>query len=405
MLAMTRRAVVAKRAGNPTLSAGGQSALAEYAYALHHEQDLSADTRRNYLSDLRQFAAWCEGTWGDGQGDVERFAPAAVTTPTIPAYRAHLQAVARLAPATSNRHLVSLKRYCAWACDRGLVALDPARPVKLVPRVPTPPRHLSDKEEAALLAVVTAHGTPRDRTLLVTALHTGLRAEELCNLQRADLAIAARSGQVTVYGKRNKYREMPLNSTARAALGAWLATLPPDTACLFPSRRGGGQRCRAAPRRAARDRGRGGLRTGVRGIVVAIGIASVPDFARIARAAAISERERDYVAAAHAIGASPGRIMRRHVLPNVVPPLLIQLSVALSFAVLLEAGLSFLGLGIQPPQPSWGSMLQVARTYLYQVPSYTVVVGLALSMLLIGFNFIADALRDILDPRLNRELR
>jgi len=145
--------------------------------------------------------------------------------------------------------------------------------------------------------------------------------------------------------------------------------------------------------------------TGVRGIVVAIGIASVPDFARIARAAAISEREHDYVAAAHAIGASPGRIMRRHVLPNVVPPLLIQLSVALSFAVLLEAGLSFLGLGIQPPQPSWGSMLQVARTYLYQVPSYTVVVGLALSMLLIGFNFIADALRDILDPRLNRELR
>ncbi len=145
--------------------------------------------------------------------------------------------------------------------------------------------------------------------------------------------------------------------------------------------------------------------TGVRGIIVAIGIASVPDFARIARAAAISERERDYVAAAHASGASPGRIMRRHVLPNVVPPLLIQLSVALSFAVLLEAGLSFLGLGIQPPQPSWGSMLQVARTYLYQVPSYTVVVGLALSMLLIGFNFIADALRDILDPRLNRELR
>lgn len=145
--------------------------------------------------------------------------------------------------------------------------------------------------------------------------------------------------------------------------------------------------------------------TGVKGIIIAIGVASVPDFARIARASALSERERDYVAAAHAIGASPGSIMRRHLLPNIVPPLLIQLSVALSFAVLLEAGLSFLGLGIQPPQPSWGGMLQVARTYLYQVPSYTVAVGLALSMLLIGFNFIADALRDILDPRLNRELR
>jgi len=107
MLAMTRRAVVAKRAGNPTLSAGGQATLAAYAHALHHEQDLRADTRRNYLSDLRQFAAWCEGVWGDGRGDAVRFAPAAVTTPTITAYRAHLQAVARLAPATSNRQLIS----------------------------------------------------------------------------------------------------------------------------------------------------------------------------------------------------------------------------------------------------------------------------------------------------------
>jgi len=113
-------------------------------------------------------------------------------------------------------------------------------PVMLVPRVPTPPCHLSDKEEAALLAAVTAHGTLRHRTLLVTALHIGLRAAALCTLQRADLTIAARSGQVTVYGKRNKYREVPLNSTARAALGAWLATLPPDAACLFPSKKGGG---------------------------------------------------------------------------------------------------------------------------------------------------------------------
>lgn len=112
--------------------------------------------------------------------------------------------------------------------------------MKLIPRVPAPPRHLSDKEEAALLAAVTAHGTLRDRTLLVTALHTGLRAEELCNLQRADLTIVARSGRVAVYGKRNKYREVPLNSTAREALRAWLATLPPDAACLFPSKKGGG---------------------------------------------------------------------------------------------------------------------------------------------------------------------
>ena len=84
-----------------------------------------------------------------------------VTTPALTAYRAHLQTVVRLAPATINRHLVSLKRYCGWACARGLIAVDPARPVKLVPRVPPPPRQLSDKEEAALLAAVTARGTPR----------------------------------------------------------------------------------------------------------------------------------------------------------------------------------------------------------------------------------------------------
>ena len=145
--------------------------------------------------------------------------------------------------------------------------------------------------------------------------------------------------------------------------------------------------------------------TGAKGVGIAIGVASIPDFARIARAATLTEREREYVAAARALGAPPGRIMGRHLLPNIVPPLLVQLSVALSFAVLLEAGLSFLGIGVQPPAPSWGSMLQVARTYLYQVPSYAITVGLTLALVLIGFNFIADALRDILDPRLNRELR
>ncbi len=229
-----------KRAGNPTLSTTGRAAVAAYADYLHHEQDLSADTRRNYLSDLRQFAVWCEGAWGDGQEGAAGFAPGGVTTPTLTAYRAHLQTIVRLAPATINRHLVSLKRYFGWARERGLVALDPAKPVKLVPRVPPPPRQLSDREEGALLAAVAAHGTPRDRAVLVTALHTGLRAEELCNLKRADLTIAARSGHVAVYGKRNKYREVPLNSTAREALGAWLALLPPDAACLFPSKKGGG---------------------------------------------------------------------------------------------------------------------------------------------------------------------
>lgn len=142
-----------------------------------------------------------------------------------------------------------------------------------------------------------------------------------------------------------------------------------------------------------------------RSVGVAVAIASIPDFARIARAATLSERARDYVVAAQALGAPGGRIMARHLLPNIFPPLLVQLSVAMSFAILLEAGLSFLGVGVQAPQPSWGSMLQTARTYLYQAPSYAVFSGVALTLLLIGFNFLADALRDLFDPRLNRQLR
>jgi peptide/nickel transport system permease protein len=145
--------------------------------------------------------------------------------------------------------------------------------------------------------------------------------------------------------------------------------------------------------------------TGARSVGVAVAIASIPDFARITRAATIAEKEREYVTAAHALGAPAVLIMRRHLFPNIIPPLLVQLSVAMAFSVLLESGLSFLGLGVQVPQPSWGSMLQSARTYLYQAPSYALFSGVALTMLLVGFNFVADALRDILDPRLNRRLR
>jgi integrase/recombinase XerC len=226
-----------RRAGKPALSAAGQAALTAYADQLWQLRDLRPATLRNYISDLRQFAAWCEAIWREAAASAT-FTPAHLTTPTLTAYRAHLQALG-LTPATINRHLVSLKRYCAWAHEQGLVAVDPGKPVKLVPRVPQPPRQLGDREEAALVAAVTAHGMPRDRALLVTALHTGLRAEELCGLRRQDVTVGPRSGVVRVYGKRNKYREVPLNSTARDALRTYLATLPEDTPCLFPSRKGG----------------------------------------------------------------------------------------------------------------------------------------------------------------------
>jgi len=206
---------------------------------MRDEQDLSGASRRNYASDLRQFAAWCEHSWGEGQDELRPFEPTAISTPTITAYRSYLQTVLSLRPATINRHLVSLKRYFGWAIDAGLLARDPSRVVKLIPSTPRPPRHLTDQEEEALVAAVSQHGTLRDRTLVVLALHTGLRAEELCQLQSNHVHVGRRSGLLSIYGKRNKYREVPLNSTAREALSIYLATLPLEAPYVFPSRKRG----------------------------------------------------------------------------------------------------------------------------------------------------------------------
>jgi integrase/recombinase XerD len=98
-----------------------------------------------------------------------------------------------------------------------------------------PPRHLTGQEENALIAAVTAHGTLRNRVVLTLALHTGLRAEELCRLQRSNVTLGERSGHLAIYGKRNKYREVPLNRTARAALAEYLSTLPATSPWLFVS--------------------------------------------------------------------------------------------------------------------------------------------------------------------------
>jgi integrase/recombinase XerC len=227
-----------KRAAKPKLSAEGEEGLERFGTYLRYGQDLASDTVRNYLSDLRQFAAFCEATWADGEEADEVFLSANVTTPTITLYRSHLKNVLNLKPSSINRHLVSIKRYFGWATDEGLVARDPAKVVKLVPRVVPPPRHLTDKEEAALVAAVERYGTPRDHALIVMALHTGLRAEELCGLAPSSVKIAKRSGYLKVWGKRGKYREVPLNSTAREALSEWMAELTEGAPCLFPSRKG-----------------------------------------------------------------------------------------------------------------------------------------------------------------------
>jgi peptide/nickel transport system permease protein len=141
------------------------------------------------------------------------------------------------------------------------------------------------------------------------------------------------------------------------------------------------------------------LGTGPLSVAYALAVATIPTFARLMRARVLSEREREYVAAARCIGARAGRIMWLHVLPNAIAPLLIQISLSMGFAVLAESALTFLGLGTQPPIPSWGGMLNESRAYLRTAPWFGVFPGLALALLLLGLNLLTDALRDALDPR------
>ncbi|MDQ6619399.1 MAG: ABC transporter permease [Pseudomonadota bacterium] len=133
--------------------------------------------------------------------------------------------------------------------------------------------------------------------------------------------------------------------------------------------------------------------------MIAIGISATPIFIRLTRAQVLSVKAEDYVEAARALGNSHVRIALRHVLPNVVPPLIVQATLALAAAVIAEASLSFLGLGQQPPAPSWGSMLNTAKNYIDNAPWMAIWPGLCIFLLVLSFNLLGDGLRDALDPR------
>lgn len=138
---------------------------------------------------------------------------------------------------------------------------------------------------------------------------------------------------------------------------------------------------------------------GVENVALAIAIYNVPVFGRLSRAGVTRLRNQEFVEASVAIGSSRLRIMTQDLLPNIVPPLLVQVGVAMAIAGLLEAGLSFLGLGAQTPTPSWGNMLSDARSVMRPAPWLGVFPGVFLATLLVGLNFIVDGLRDVLDPR------
>ena len=137
--------------------------------------------------------------------------------------------------------------------------------------------------------------------------------------------------------------------------------------------------------------------------MLAIAITASPVFVRLARGMALDARSTDWVEAARALGNPPWRIGLVHVLPNIIPPLLVQASLAIAEAIIAEASLSFLGLGQQPPAPSWGSMLNSAQRFLTQAPWLSIMPGLAIFIVVLAFNLVGDGLRDALDPRADRK--
>lgn len=137
-------------------------------------------------------------------------------------------------------------------------------------------------------------------------------------------------------------------------------------------------------------------------VILSLGFLSIPAYARIVRGSVLSTRQEVYVEAARSVGVDSGRIMLRHILPNVVAPLIILSSMRFGGALLTGAGLSFIGLGAQPPTPEWGAILSTGRMYMYQAPWITIFPGLAIAIFVLGVNMLGDGLRDVLDPRLTR---
>ena len=142
---------------------------------------------------------------------------------------------------------------------------------------------------------------------------------------------------------------------------------------------------------------------GIVNSIIAIGVFNIPTFARVTRASANAVWSREFVLAARACGTGPWRITFDHVLPNILSALIVQATIQFALAILAEAALSYLGLGTQPPQPSWGRMLAEAQTLLFQAPLLAVFPGIAIALAVLGLNLLGDGLRDLMDPRLARK--
>src|SRR5437016_3302365 len=142
------------------------------------------------------------------------------------------------------------------------------------------------------------------------------------------------------------------------------------------------------------------LGVGLQNVVIAVGVGAIPSFIRLVRGSVLSIRQQTYVEAAAAIGQRQRSIIFCHVLPNAIAPVIVQATLNLGSAILVAAGLGFLGLGVQPPTPEWGPMLGRGRQYIFRTPALTTYPGLAIFLAVLGFNLFGDGLRDALDPRM-----
>ncbi|MDQ0252939.1 peptide/nickel transport system permease protein [Evansella vedderi] len=144
------------------------------------------------------------------------------------------------------------------------------------------------------------------------------------------------------------------------------------------------------------------LGPGLVNVMIAVGIASLPTYARIVRASVLSIRDQEFVEASRAIGESNFSIIRRNVLPNCLAPIIVQATLGVAWAILSAAGLSFIGLGLQPPTPEWGAMLSEGRQYIYEAYWVTTFPGIAIALVVLALNIFGDGLRDAMDPRLKQ---
>jgi ABC-type dipeptide/oligopeptide/nickel transport system permease subunit len=144
------------------------------------------------------------------------------------------------------------------------------------------------------------------------------------------------------------------------------------------------------------------LGIGVQNVILAVGISAIPAFIRLVRGSVLSIREQAFVEAARALGQRSWLIILRHVLPNAMAPIIVQATLNLGTAILLAAGMGFLGLGVQPPTPEWGTMLGEGRQYIFRAPLLTLFPGLAIFLAVLAFNLLGDGLRDALDPRMQQ---